>query len=142
MQNPTLIEVVTADTYFIWQEPDVIPFISHLRNRASQLGMNSLNQTKLITAASELARNMINHAGGGEAQVEHVRQTNREGFRLVFTDKGPGIVDIDKAMEDGYSTGTGMGLGLPGAKRLVNEFWLNSTVGEGTTVTIMKWTNG
>jgi serine/threonine-protein kinase RsbT len=142
MLNPTPIEVVTADTFIIRQEPEVIPFISHLRNKANQLGMNSLNQTKLITAASELARNMINYAGGGEAQIEHIRQTAKEGFRLTFVDTGPGIVDLEKAMEDGYTTGTGMGLGLPGAKRLVNEFSLTSVVGEGTTVTIIKWMNG
>ncbi|GAB3542587.1 anti-sigma regulatory factor [Spirosoma fluminis] len=142
MLNTTPIEVLTANTFSVRQESDVIPFISHIRDQAGRLGMNSVNQTKLTTAASELARNMINYASGGDARLEQVRQADKDGFRIIFMDKGPGIADIEKAMETGYSTGAGMGLGLPGAKRLVNEFTLASEVGKGTTVTILKWTNG
>ncbi|MFD2571112.1 anti-sigma regulatory factor [Spirosoma soli] len=142
MSNSTTIEVLATETYIIRQESEVISFIRQIRQLATQAGLNSLYQTKLITAASELARNMLNYAAGGDSQIEYIRQGGRKGIRLTFSDKGPGIENIDKAMMDGYSTGTGMGLGLPGAKRLVNEFTLTSVVGEGTTVTIIMWTHG
>ncbi len=142
MPNLTKIETLGVETFIIRQESDVILFTSQVRWWAIQVDMSSLNQTMLITAASELARNMLNHAKGGDAQVEHIRQGLKEGVRLIFTDKGPGIADINQAMQEGYSTGTGMGLGLSGAKRLANEFLLTSTVGQGTTVTIIRWTNG
>lgn len=142
MPNLTTIETLGVETFLIRQEPDVILFTSQVRWWAIQADMSSLNQTMLITAASELARNMLNHAKGGDAQIEHIRQGLKEGVRLIFTDKGPGIADINQAMQEGYSTGTGMGLGLSGAKRLANEFLLTSTAGQGTTVTIIRWTNG
>jgi serine/threonine-protein kinase RsbT len=101
-----------------------------------------VNQTKLITAASELVRNMLKYANGGVAIIEVISQGRDNGIRLVFQDQGPGIKDIPQAMKDGFSTGKSLGLGLPGTKRLVNEFDIKSTVGEGTTVTIIKWKNG
>ncbi len=106
------------------------------------MGMSLLNQTKLITAASELVRNMLNYANGGDVTIEHIYQGNKTGIRLTFTDKGPGIANVEQAMQDGFSTGTGLGLGLPGAKRLSNQFSIDSTVGQGTTVTLIKWTHG
>ena len=104
--------------------------------------MGLVNQTKLITAASELVRNMLNYANGGKILIEIVSRGRDNGIRLTFADKGPGIKDISLAMKDGYSTGKSLGLGLPGAKRLSNEFNIQSESGKGTTVTIIKWSNG
>jgi serine/threonine-protein kinase RsbT len=101
-----------------------------------------VNQTKLITAASELVRNMLKYAGGGVVVIEVISQGRDNGIRLIFQDQGPGIKDITLAMKDGYSTGKSLGLGLPGTKRLVSEFDIKSKEGEGTTVTIIKWKNG
>jgi serine/threonine-protein kinase RsbT len=98
-----------------------------------------VDQTKIVTAASELARNTLLHGGGGRAVLEIVSDGIRRGLRLVFEDKGPGIADIQLAMKDGYSTGGGLGLGLSGAKRLSNEFAISSTPGGGTTVVITRW---
>jgi len=104
--------------------------------------MSLVNQTKLITAASELSRNMLRYAGGGAVLIEIVNGQRQNGVRVTFSDTGPGIPDIDKAMKDGFSTGKSLGLGLPGARRLVNDFDIKSTVGKGTTITITKWKNG
>jgi serine/threonine-protein kinase RsbT len=104
--------------------------------------MGLVNQTKLITAASELVRNMLRYGGGGEVLIEVVSRGIENGVRLTFADKGPGIADIKDAMKDGFSTGKSLGLGLPGTKRLVSEFDIKSVVNEGTTVTITKWKNG
>jgi serine/threonine-protein kinase RsbT len=104
--------------------------------------MSILNQTKLITAASELVRNMLKYASGGVVILEIVSKDRTTGVKLTFTDQGPGIADIKLAMQDGYSTGKSLGVGLPGAKRLVNEFDIKSEVGKGTTVTIIRWKNG
>jgi len=104
--------------------------------------MSLVNQTKLITAASELVRNMLKYANGGTVLIEVISQGRDSGIRLVFQDKGPGIEDISLAMKDGYTTGKSLGIGLPGAKRLVNEFDIKSEVGTGTTVSIVKWKNG
>ena len=98
-----------------------------------------VEQTKMITAASELARNTLEHGGGGEMRLEAFSDGAKPGLRLTFTDAGPGIPDIDQALKDGYSTGPGMGLGLGGSKRLVNDFKIFSRPGEGTTVTITRW---
>lgn len=110
-----------------------------VREWALELGLSVLDLTKVVTAASELARNTVVHGGGGVMCLQVVRVGTRQGIRLVFTDNGPGIPEIDRAMEDGYTTGYGMGIGLPGAKRLVNEFELSSTPSEGTCVTIVRW---
>jgi serine/threonine-protein kinase RsbT len=98
-----------------------------------------VDQTKLVTATSELARNTLDHGRGGSMRVELVENGTRRGVRLVFEDKGPGIPDIQLALRDGYTTGNGMGLGLSGSKRLVNEFEIESEAGRGTTVTIIRW---
>jgi serine/threonine-protein kinase RsbT len=124
------------------REIDVIPFRNRLKETATKIGMGILNQTKLITAASELARNMLKYAQGGIVTIEVVSKGRENGIRLVFSDKGPGIVDISLAMKDGFSSGKSLGLGLPGTKRLVSEFNIESEVGKGTTVTVLKWKNG
>jgi len=126
----------------IEKEQDVVPFRNRVKEYAVKIGMSLVNQTKLITAASELVRNMLKYANGGIALIEVISQGRDNGIRLTFTDKGPGIGDIALAMKDGYSSGKSLGIGLPGAKRLVNEFDIKSTVGAGTTVTIIKWKNG
>ncbi len=106
---------------------------------AREIGLTVLDRTKVVTAASELARNTVVYGGGGVMSLEMVRDGSRQGLRLTFEDQGPGIADVDRALEDGYSTGGGMGLGLPGARRLMNEFELTSTVGVGTCVTVVRW---
>ena len=110
-----------------------------VRQRAVELGFSLVDQTKIITAASELGRNAIQHGGGGQAMVEVITDGLRRGLRLTFEDKGPGIADISVAMRDGFSTGSGLGLGLSGAKRLSNEFAITSSPGEGTRVVITRW---
>lgn len=128
--------------FLIVREQDVVPFRNKVKEEAVKIGMGILNQTKLITAASELVRNLLKYGGGGTAEIESVNNGREVGILLRFSDKGPGIKDIDLAMKDGYSTGKSLGLGLPGTKRLVNEFDIKSAEGEGTTVTIIKWKNG
>ena len=134
--------VLSKDSMRIEKEQDVVPFRGRVKEYAVKIGMSLVNQTKLITAASELVRNMLKYAGGGTTLIEVISQGRESGIRLTFTDKGPGIKDISLAMKDGYSTGKSLGIGLPGTKRLVNEFEIKSTLGEGTTVSIIKWKNG
>lgn len=126
----------------IQKEQDVVPFRNRVKEYAVKIGMSLVNQTKLITAASELVRNMLKYSNGGNIVIEVVSKGRENGIRLSFIDKGPGIKDVELAMKDGYSTGRSLGLGLPGAKRLVSEFDIKSAVGKGTTVTITKWKNG
>ena len=126
----------------IEKEQDVVPFRNRVKEHAAKIGMSILNQTKLITAASELVRNMLKYAGSGVTTIEVINKGRENGIRVVFQDKGPGIKDIKQAMQDGFSTGKSLGVGLPGAKRLVSEFDIKSIPGEGTTVTIIKWKNG
>jgi serine/threonine-protein kinase RsbT len=134
--------VLNKDTMQIEKEQDVVPFRNRVKEFAVKIGMSLVNQTKLITAASELVRNMLKYGGGGIVLIEAITQGRDNGIRLTFQDKGPGIKDIAMAMKDGFSSGKSLGIGLPGAKRLVNEFEIKSTVGEGTTVSIIKWKNG
>ncbi len=115
--------------------------VALIRQQAGQVGLTSLDQTKLITATSELTRNMLNYADKGQVIINQLSRGKQQGIQLTFEDQGPGIADIDQAMENGYSSGLGLGLGLPGAKRLMDEFHITSTVGQGTTVTIAKWTD-
>ncbi|WP_206108244.1 anti-sigma regulatory factor [Paludisphaera soli] len=110
-----------------------------VRKWSTELGFGLVDQTKIITAASELARNTLDYGGGGTVRLEAVESGGRRGLRLIFEDQGPGIVDLEKALTDGYTTGKGMGMGLSGSKRLVNEFDIVSRVGEGTRVTITRW---
>jgi serine/threonine-protein kinase RsbT len=138
----TMKTVLNKDSMKIEKEQDVVPFRGRVKEYAVKIGMSLVNQTKLITAASELVRNMLKYGGGGITVIEVISQGRESGIRLTFSDKGPGIKDIPLAMKDGYSSGKSLGIGLPGAKRLVNEFDIKSAPGEGTTVSIIKWKNG
>lgn len=120
-------------------EPHIVTVRQAVRRLAVEIRLSLVDQTKIVTAASELARNLLIYGGGGEVRLEILREGLRSGLRVHFVDKGPGIPDIQLALRDGYTTGTGMGLGLGGAKRLVNEFDIQSAPGEGTHVTITRW---
>jgi serine/threonine-protein kinase RsbT len=126
----------------IVRDQDVVPFRNRVKECAVKIKMGLVNQTKLITAASELGRNMLKYGQGGETLIEIVTRGRDNGVRLTFKDKGPGIADISLAMKDGFTTGRSLGLGLPGAKRLVSEFDIKSELGKGTTVIVIKWANG
>lgn len=134
--------VLNKDRMVIAKEQDVVPYRNRVKEFAVKIGMSLVNQTKLITAASELVRNMLKYANGGVTTIEVVSKGRENGIRLTFEDKGPGIADIAQAMKDGYSTGKSLGLGLPGAKRLSSEFDIKSTIKKGTTITLIKWKNG
>lgn len=130
---------LNKETLKISTEQDVVLFRQRLREYAQKISMSIVNQTKLITAASELVRNILAYAGNGQATIEVISERMQTGIKVVFQDSGPGIADINKAMQDGFTTGKSLGLGLPGAKRLVNFFDIQSKVGHGTTVTIIRW---
>jgi serine/threonine-protein kinase RsbT len=123
----------------IRSESDVVRVRQAVRQWAAELSFSLVDQTKIVTAASELARNTLIYGGGGSVLLEALSEGVRRGLRLTFEDQGPGIPDIALALRDGYTTGNGMGLGLSGSKRLVNEFEIVSRVGEGTRVTVTKW---
>ena len=118
---------------------DVVGIRQAVRQRAVELGFNLIDQTKIVTAASELARNTVQYGGGGRLIIEGVEEAGRRGLRLTFEDQGPGIPDVELALRDGYTTGGGLGLGLGGARRLANEFYIQSRPGEGTRVTVVRW---
>jgi serine/threonine-protein kinase RsbT len=118
---------------------DVVIARQRVRQWAIELRFSLVDQTKLVTAASELARNTLDYGRGGEMTIEVINSGARSGLRLTFEDRGPGIADIDQALKDGFTTGSGMGLGLGGSKRLVNEFKIESEVGKGTRVTVARW---
>ncbi|WP_225895988.1 anti-sigma regulatory factor [Dendronalium phyllosphericum] len=118
---------------------DVVLVRQAVRQLAVELGFSLVDQTKIVTAASELARNTLIYGDGGTVKLEALEEGRRRGLRLTFEDQGPGIADIDLALKDGFTSGNGLGMGLSGTKRLVNEFNIISRVGEGTCVTITKW---
>lgn len=118
---------------------DVVRARQAVRAKAVAAGFSLVDQTKIITAASEIARNTVDYGGGGTLRIEVLRNGQRRGVRLTFKDQGPGISDVSKAMTDGYTTGQGLGLGLSGAKRLVNEFAITSAPGQGTEVILARW---
>jgi serine/threonine-protein kinase RsbT len=120
-------------------EEDVVRARQAVRSWAVEMGFSLIDQTKLVTAASELARNTVVYGGGGTLHMEVLEDGPRTGLRLVFADEGPGIPDIDTALRDGYTSGGGLGLGLGGARRLVSEFAIESAPGQGTRVTVVKW---
>jgi serine/threonine-protein kinase RsbT len=120
-------------------DEDVVHLRRHVRERAVGIGLSLVDQTKLITAASELARNTIKYGGGGAVYLDKLADGLRQGVALVFVDVGPGIPDLDLALRDGYTTGGGLGLGLSGSKRLVDEFDIDTRVGEGTAIAVVKW---
>jgi serine/threonine-protein kinase RsbT len=123
----------------ITSDQDVVRVRQLIRAVAVAVQLSLVDQTKLVTAASELARNTLVYGGGGTVEVTRVENGRRAGIRIVFTDQGPGIADVDLALTDGYTTGGGLGLGLSGARRLVDEFDINTAVGQGTSITVTKW---
>jgi serine/threonine-protein kinase RsbT len=131
--------VLKTDTLPVRSENDVVAARQAVRKWAGELGLSLVDSTKVVTAASELARNTLVHGGGGSMKMEALAEGARKGLRLTFEDQGPGIVDLGLALKDGYTTGGGLGLGLSGSKRLVSEFEIDSRVGEGTRVTVTKW---
>jgi serine/threonine-protein kinase RsbT len=133
------VQARTADTLAVLTSDDVVRVRQEVRRQAIEAGLGLVDQTKIVTAASELARNLLDHAGGGVVQVEAISDIGRRGVRLTFEDNGPGIKDVEKALTDGYTTGNGLGLGLGGARRLSNEFNIDTKVGEGTRITIARW---
>lgn len=126
-------------TLAIAADEDVVRVRQLVRTAAVAVDLSLVDQTKLVTAASELARNTLVYGGGGTAQVSTVDNGRRRGIRIVFADHGPGIADLDLALTDGYTTGGGLGLGLSGARRLVDEFDIDTEVGRGTCITVTKW---
>jgi serine/threonine-protein kinase RsbT len=133
------MDVVRADVMPVRSPEDVVRVRHVVRQWATELKFSLVDQTKIVTAASELARNTLDHGGGGTATLAIVRNGARQGLRLVFEDKGPGIPDLELALTEGYTTGGGLGLGLSGARKLSNDFEVVSTVGQGTRVTIARW---
>jgi serine/threonine-protein kinase RsbT len=131
--------VLNSEQREIRAPEDVVAVRQRVRQRAIELGFTLVDQTKIVTAASELARNTLQHGGGGGVIIETVEEIGRRGLRLIFEDTGPGIPDVQLALKDGFTTGTGLGLGLSGARRLSNEFQIQSAVGEGTRVAITRW---
>ena len=131
--------VVNTETISVADSADIIAVRRAVRQQAININLSLVDQTKMVTAASELARNMLLYGGGGKVILEVVQAGARRGLRADFIDAGPGIPDLDLAMRDGFTTGNGLGLGLGGAKRLVNEFRIESAPGKGTCVTIARW---
>jgi serine/threonine-protein kinase RsbT len=120
-------------------DEDVVALRKHVRERAVAIALSLVDQTKLVTAASELARNTLKYGGGGMVCLDALTDGFRKGIGLIFVDNGPGIPDLELALRDGYTTGGGLGLGLGGSRRLVDEFDIDSRVGEGTAVSVVKW---
>jgi serine/threonine-protein kinase RsbT len=134
-----MMRVLNREVMPLKTSTDVVLARQRVRQWSVDLKFSLVDQTKLVTAASELARNALDHGQGGSMTVESLSNGSRAGLRLVFEDEGPGIADIDQALKDGFSTGSGMGLGLGGSKRLVNEFSIESEVGKGTRVAVIRW---
>ena len=131
--------VLQEQSFPIQSDVDVVAARLGVRDWAKNIGLSVLDLTKVVTAASELARNALVHGGGGMMHLQIVSHRGRKGLRATFSDRGPGISEVDLAMQDGYTSGGGMGIGLPGARRLVNEFALATEPGGGTSVTIVRW---
>lgn len=133
------MRVVKTETYAVRSDADVVQVRQAVRSWSAELRFTLVDQTKMVTAASELARNAVVYGGGGTARLETLDDGARRGLRVVFEDQGPGIPDIELALRDGFTSGNGLGLGLGGARRLVNDFDVRSTPGQGTSVTITRW---
>lgn len=131
--------VENSETVPVATQDDVVRVRQAVRAQAVAAGFSLIDQTKIVTAASEIARNTVIHGGGGTLNIDVLRHNGRTGLRLLFSDRGRGIPDVARAMTDGYSTAGGLGLGLSGAKRLSSEFDISSTPGKGTTVTLIRW---
>jgi serine/threonine-protein kinase RsbT len=132
------MSVVHSEIVLVASESDMVTVRRRVREVASKVGLSLVDQTKLVTAASELARNTLIYGGGGSMQLESLNGP-RLGVRLTFVDNGPGIPNIELALRDGFTTGTGLGLGLGGSKRLVNEFEIDSKAGQGTRIAVTRW---
>ncbi|MCC5648678.1 anti-sigma regulatory factor [Nostoc sp. XA013] len=128
-----------TETLNIQTSTDIILVRQAVRQMAVEIGLSLVDQTKIVTAASELARNTLDYGGGGTVKLEVLQEGRKRGLRLTFEDRGPGIPNIEMALKDGFTTGSGLGMGLGGAKRLANEFEIQSAVGEGTRVVIVRW---
>jgi serine/threonine-protein kinase RsbT len=133
------LDLDKSETMPVRSSEDVVRVRQAVRTRAVALGFSLVDQTKIVTAASEIARNTIDYGGGGDVRLDCLRAGTRRGVRLVFSDKGPGIPDIGQALSDGFTSGNGLGLGLGGAKRLCNEFDIQSAPGHGTIITLTRW---
>lgn len=133
------MRVLSSESLILQTSEDVVIVRQAVRAKAVALGFGLVDQTKMVTASSELARNTVVYGGGGTAVCEVLENDRRSGLRVIFEDRGPGIPDIDTALKDGYTTGQGMGLGLGGAKRLSHEFEIDSKPGAGTRVSILRW---
>jgi serine/threonine-protein kinase RsbT len=136
-----LVAILKDETASINVSGDIVRVRQTVREWAVSLGFSLVEQTKLVTAASELARNTLEHGGGGNVRLQALNNDTRRGLKLTFVDEGPGIADLEQALKDGFTTGNGMGLGLGGAKRLANEFEIESAPGRGTKVAITRWRN-
>jgi len=134
-----MMQVLAAESMNIRSSDDIVAVRQAVRRRAVSLGLGLVDQTKVVTASSELARNTLDYGGGGTALLETVQNGTRTGLRVTFEDQGPGIPNIELALSDGYTTGSGMGLGLGGAKRLSDEFEISSQPSQGTRVSIVRW---
>ncbi len=133
------MEVLKDGSAPIQTSSDVVRVRQMVREWAVAMGFSLVDQTKIVTAASELARNALDHGGGGMVRLEALNNASRRGLRLTFSDQGTGIADVEQALKDGFTTGSGMGLGLGGSKRLVNDFAIDTAPGQGTRVTIVRW---
>ncbi len=136
-----IVLIKKTETQVILSEPDLVLVRQCVKKYAIEMKFNLVNQTKLITAASEIGRNTLIYGGGGQFTLQVIESNFKNGLRLIFEDQGPGIPDLEKAFEDGYTSGKGMGLGLSGSRRLVNEFELETTVGVGTKITLTHWSS-
>lgn len=133
------MEVLKSEALSVRTSEDVVTVRTSVRKMAAELRFGIVDQTKIVTAASEIARNTIDYGRGGDLRMEALENGLKKGLRLIFADQGPGIRDIEQAMKDGFTSGNGMGLGLGGTRRLMDEFDIASKLNEGTTVTITKW---
>ena len=134
-----MVVIINRSVLPVRSQEDVVRVRQSARENAIAQGLTLVDQTKLVTAASELARNTLDYGGGGEVEIVRLEELPRRGVRLTFVDQGPGIPDVEAALRDGFTTGGGLGLGLGGAKRLCNEFSIDSKPGNGTRVTIARW---
>jgi len=142
MQSPSVPRSsapAVTESFDVANAADVVRVRQSVRTLAQKAALSIVDQTKIVTAASELARNTVVHGGGGSAQVELIVEGDRTGLRVSFSDSGPGIADVGLAMTDGFTTGNGLGLGLSGSRRLVDDFKIETALGSGTRVTVIKW---
>lgn len=137
--NGVQMTMQQTETLNIQTSTDIVLVRQAVRQMAVEIGLSLVDQTKIVTAASELARNTLDYGGGGTVKLEMLQEGRKRGLRLTFEDQGPGIPNIEMALKDGFTTGSGLGMGLGGAKRLANEFEIQSAVGEGTRIVIVRW---